>query len=269
MKLGIGTYCYMWSIGFKGAEPAKPLTALDLLGKARELGVQVVQMGPNLPLDGLPEAEVDRFARQAQAWQIEVELCTRGLETDHLQRQVALAQRLGARVLRTIPELGGQAIEARVVPAYLRAILPMLEGAGIRLGLENGKIPAVDLRWALEQVASPWFGIVLDTVNSLAIPEGWKHVAEILAPYTICLHVKEFIVQRVWSMMGFAVEGRPAGKGQVDVPWLLGVLRAAGVDCNVILELWPPEQKTLQETIALEQAWVVESIQYLRQYIKD
>jgi sugar phosphate isomerase/epimerase len=269
MKLGIGTYCYMWSIGFKGAEPARPMTAMDLLGKAQELGVRVVQMGPNLPMDKLPEAEVDRFARQAQAWGIDVELCTRGLETDHLQRQVALAQRVGARILRTIPELGGQNVDPRVIPDYMRAILPTLEGAAVRLGFENGKIPAVDLRSALEAVDSPWFGIVLDTVNSLAVPEGWKHVAEILAPYTICLHMKEFIVQRVWSMMGFTVEGRPAGRGQVDLPWLLGLLRATGVDCNVILELWPPEQKTPQETIDLEQAWAMESIQYLRQYITD
>jgi len=127
----------------------------------------------------------------------------------------------------------------------------------------------VELRAALEAVGSSWFGIVLDTVNSLAVPEGWKHVAEVLAPYTISLHMKEFVVQRVWSMMGFVVEGRPAGKGQVDLPWLLGLLRAAGSDCNMILELWPPEQKTRQETIELEQAWVVESIQYLRQYVKD
>jgi len=269
MRLGIGTYCYMWSIGLEGAEPAKPMTAMDLLGKARELGVGVVQMGPNLPLDKLPDAKVDAFAQQARGWEIEVELCTRGLETDHLQRQVALAQRVGAKLLRTIPELGGLNVDARVIPDYMRAILPTLEGAGVRLGFENGKIPAVELRAALEAVGSSWFGIVLDTVNSLAVPEGWKHVAEVLAPYTISLHMKEFVVQRVWSMMGFVVEGRPAGKGQVDLPWLLGLLRAAGSDCNMILELWPPEQKTRQETIELEQAWVVESIQYLRQYVKD
>jgi sugar phosphate isomerase/epimerase len=269
MKLGIGTYCYMWSIGFKGAEPARPMTAIDLLGKARELGVRVVQMGPNLPLDKLPDTEIDRFARQARAWEIEVELCTRGLETDYLKRRVALAQRVGAKLLRTIPELGGQNVDAQVIPEYMRAILPTLEDAGVRLGFENGKIPAVDLRAALEAVDSPWFGIVLDTVNSLAVPEGWKHVTEVLAPYTICLHHKEFIVQRAWSMMGFVVEGRPAGQGQVDLPWLLGTLRAAGIDCNVILELWPPEQKTLQETIDMEQAWAVESVRYLRQHIRD
>jgi sugar phosphate isomerase/epimerase len=272
MKLGINTYTYMWSIGFKfgdrEAKPARPMSALDLLGKAHELGVRVVQMGPNLPLDKLSEAELDAFVRQAQAWCIELELGTRGLETDPLLRQLTLAKRIGARLLRTIPEIGGQAVEAQAIPDTLRAILPALAADGIVLAMENGKLPAAELAWAIEEVGSPLIGVVLDMVNSLAVPEGWKQVAEVLAPYTMCLHLKDFAVQRVWSMMGFVVEGRPAGKGQVDLPWLFDTLKASRTDFNVIIELWPPEQPTLEETIALEQAWAVESIPAMRAYVK-
>jgi sugar phosphate isomerase/epimerase len=81
--------------------------------------------------------------------------------------------------------------------------------------------------------------------------------------------VKDFAVLRVWHMMGFNVEGRPAGKGQLDLPWLIETLRAAGRDPNAILELWPPEQSALEETIALEDAWAVESILYLRRLIPN
>jgi len=63
------------------------------------------------------------------------------------------------------------------------------------------------------------------------------------------------------------VEGRPAGQGQVDTPWLLDALRRAGAEFNVILEVWPPEQPALEQTIALEDRWVRESIPYLRQFI--
>ena len=100
----------------------------------------------------------------------------------------------------------------------------------MKLGLENGKIPAKELAWALDEVKSPQLGVVLDMANSLAISEGWRYVTEILAPYTICLHHKEFVVQRVWYMMGFTVEGRPAGTGQVDTPWLLDTLDRAGAN---------------------------------------
>lgn len=270
MKLGIGTYAYMWSIGFSGAEPAKPMTALELLAKARELGVDVVQYGPNAPLDRLPEAELEALVRQAREWEIELEVGTRGLETEHLRRQIVLTRRVGATLLRTIPEAGDGRIPSMAEAAtLLKSILPELESAGVKLAMENGRILSAELRRMLDSLDSPWVGITLDTVNSLAIPEGWEEVTRNLAPYTFCLHVKDFVVQRVWHMMGFTVEGRPAGKGQLDLAGLLETLRAAGVSPNAILELWVPEQKTLEETIRLEQTWVEQSIPYLRQYIHD
>ena len=47
VKLGIGTYAYMWAIGFKfgdkEARPEQPMTAFDLLRRTHELGLHVVQ----------------------------------------------------------------------------------------------------------------------------------------------------------------------------------------------------------------------------------
>jgi sugar phosphate isomerase/epimerase len=270
MKLGIGTYSYMWSIGFPGAEPERPMTWRDLLATACELGVRVVQYGPNLPLDGLPESEIDDLAARAHKAGIELELGTRGIETAHVERQIALARRLGASLLRSVPELSGGVIPPRdEMLALLRAAVPHLAAARVRLALENTAVPAALLAGILGELSSEWVGITLDTVNSLAIPEGTEQVARTLAPYTFCLHVKDFTVRRLWHMMGFTVEGRPAGQGQLNVPWLLGVLRDAGVSPNAILELWPPQQSTLNETLALEQAWAVESIAYLRRLIPD
>lgn len=270
MKLGIGTYAYMWSIGFSGAQPAKPMTALDLLAKARKLGVRVVQYGPNLPLESLPEAELEALAGRAREWEIELEVGTRGFETEHLRRQIALSRRVGARLLRTVSEVGEGPISSMSdLAAPLRSILPELESAGVRLAIENARIPSAEMRRVLDSLHTSWVGITLDTANSLAIPEGWQEVSRNLAPYTFCLHVKDFAVRRVWHMMGFTVEGRPAGQGQLDLAGLLEVLRADNVSPNAILELWVPQQKTLEETITLEQAWVEQSIAYLRQYIRD
>lgn len=269
MKLGINTYTYMWSIGFPGAQPEKPLTALGFLEKAHELGVKLVQSGPNLPLDQIPDGDLSLFDRRARGWGIEIEIGTRGLEVDHIARQADLCAHLNSRLLRTVPEVDGQAPPAEEIPHLLRAILPILEAGDLRLGLENGKIPAEELRWALDEAGSPRVGVVLDTVNSLAVPEGWKEVTRILAPYVMCLHYKDFAIRRVWSMMGFTCEGTPAGKGQIHTAWLMDALKASRYDFNVVLELWTPEQKSLEETIALEQAWARESIAYLRQWIPD
>lgn len=270
MKLGIGTYAYMWSIGFPGAQPERPMTALDLLAKAREFALHVVQYGPNLSLGNLPEGERAVVLEKAREWDIELEVGTSGLETEHLRQQLALAKRVGSKLLRTTPEpVGGRVPTVAEMTELLQAIIPHLVASGVKLAMENGRIPAATLEEALRSLGSPWVGITLDTVNSLAIPEGTEHVVKTLAPYTMCLHIKDFVVKRVWHMMGFSVEGRPAGQGQLDVPWVLETLRQAGVFPNAILELWPPEQKTLDETIALEQSWADESIPYLRRYIPE
>ena len=279
MKLGIGSYAFMWSIGFKGpnpaypekeARPTHPMTPLGLLQKARELGVNLVQTGPNLPLDKLPEAELAEFIQFAKAWGIELELGTRGLDYDHLARQVVLAKRIGARLIRTLPEIGGvYATQGRLIPPVVRQVIPLLEQEGIKLGIENGRTPANELRLAMDEIGSPNVGVVLDMVNSLAVPEGWKEVTRALAPHTVCVHYKDFTIRRAWHMMGFICEGVPSGKGLVHTGWLLEALRASRHDYNVIIELWPPEQATINETAALEQDWAVESVRYLRQHVPN
>jgi L-ribulose-5-phosphate 3-epimerase UlaE len=70
-------------------------------------------------------------------------------------------------------------------------------------------------------------------------------------------------------MMGFVVEGTPAGQGRLDVPWVLGRLREFGRECNAILELWTPPEADIDATIAKEQAWAEASVRYLRTLIRE
>lgn len=266
MKLGINTYTFMWAIGFPGAHPEHPLDGLGLLAKARQLGVTLVQTGPNLALED-PGLWRD-FLQAARQEGFTLELGIRGLEKEHLLRWIERCQQADAHLLRTVPELGGETPAAEAVVQALDAVRPALEHSGVVLGLENGRIPCRILRWIIERMESPSFGVVLDMVNSLAVPEGWKEVTSVLAPHTACLHFKDFAIHRAWHQMGFICEGRPAGQGQLDAPWLFQALAASRFDFNVILELWTPQQNTLDETIALEQAWAEASIAYLRQFVK-
>lgn len=270
MKLGINSYTYMWAIGFEGAAPALPLTALELLEKARALGVRLVQTGPNLSFETLPDSMQEEFISLAADWGITLELGARGLDGAHLCDLLRLAKRMRARLIRTIPELDGQYLtDPRQILPPLRAVLPELEDAGICLALENGRLPAAGLAAALDELGSPRVGVVLDMVNSLAVPEGWKEVTRQLARHTMCLHYKDFAIRRAWHMMGFLCEGAPAGQGLLDAAWLFAQLKGSPYDFNVILELWPPEQAGLDQTIALEQAWAEESIPYLRRFVSE
>jgi sugar phosphate isomerase/epimerase len=244
------------------------MDALALLSRADDLGVHVVQFGPNLALDGLSEARLGEVSDYAQRMQIELQIGTRSIDVQHLHRQLALAARLGCGTVRTVPELSNGKVPDRAeLQECLREVVPELNRRRVRLALENGNIPAQDLAETLDALASPWLGVTLDTANSLAILEGTRQVVKALAKHTVCFHIKDFVVRRTWHRMGFIVEGTPAGKGQIDLPWILRELKSAKANPSAILELWPPEQADIQSTTALEQLWAEESIRYLRHYI--
>ncbi len=270
MRLGISSYTYGWAVGVAGHPPEHPLTALGLLDKAVRLGVHLVQVCDNLPLDRLAPAELDAFARRARELGIGIEVGTRGIADDHLRRYLQLAERLGSPILRVVVDTATHYPSEAEVIGTVRAILPELERARICLAIENhDRFTARTLASIIQEVSSEYVGICLDTANSFGALEGPEVVVETLAPWTVNLHVKDFSIQRVPSMMGFTIEGRPAGQGRLNIPWLLETLRAAGRDPNAILELWTTPEATLAATIAKEDAGATASIAYLRSLIPD
>jgi sugar phosphate isomerase/epimerase len=241
------------------------MRATDLLGKAASLGVSVVQVADNLPLDGLHPVALDAFEARARELHMEVEVGTRGIGTDHLRRYLALARRFDSPVLRVVVDTADHHPGQDEIVATIRDLLPALERAGVVLAIENhDRFRARDLVQILERLDSPYAGVCLDTVNSFGALEGPDVVLQALGPWVVNLHVKDFQVSRARHMMGFTVEGRPAGQGRLDVPWLLQRLRDLGRDPNAILELWTPPERTLAETIAKEDRWASASVRYLR-----
>ena len=270
MRLGISSYTYTWAIGVPGRAPDRPLKVLDLVGKAAELGVHVVQIADNLPLDRLSSAELSGLEKRAADLEVAIEVGTRGIRHDHLRTYLHLAQRLGSPLLRVVVDTADHHPDEDEVVATLREIIPEFERAGICLAIENhDRFKARTLAGILERIASQYAGICLDTVNSFGALEGPEVVFEALGPWVVNLHAKDFAIFRASHMMGFSVEGRPAGQGQLNIPWLLQQLGDLGHDPNAILELWTPPEETLSATIAKEDAWAVASITYLRELIPN
>lgn len=264
MKLGLGSYAFAWAIGVPGHRPPQPMDAFGLLDTAARLGAQVVQYADNLSLTELGEAELDRLIRAARARHLDLEVGTRGIQHGQLLRALAVARQAGAPFVRVVLDQGEDRPSPQEAVARLRPLRAAFEGAGVKLGIENhDRFSARTFAALVERLGVEWTGIVLDTVNSLGTAEGTAEVVQALAPYTLNLHVKDFTVRRVGHQMGFVVEGAPAGQGLLDVPSVLSALQASGRDVNAILELWPPPQGTLADTIALERAWAETSVRYL------
>jgi sugar phosphate isomerase/epimerase len=273
MRLGISSYTYSWACGVPGyslPDPALRLTHAALVERAATLGVGVVQICDNLPLDGLSPGEIDRLADLAAARGVAIEVGTRGIAPEHLARHIALAARLGSPILRVVIDTAQHHPTPEEIVSTLRGALPALGEAGVVLAIENhDRFRAEVLRGIVEAVGGDRIGICLDTVNSFGALEGPDIVVGALGDLVVNLHVKDFAVSRVPYGMGFVVEGRPAGQGMLDVPWLLEALGPHGRDPNAILELWTPPEPDVAASVAKETAWAEESVRYLRTLIPN
>jgi sugar phosphate isomerase/epimerase len=271
MRLGVSSYTFVWAVGVPGfPQPARPLTAEGLIAKAVELGVRVVQIADNLPLDRLTDDEIERLAQHATRCGIELEIGTCGIEPANLQRHLALAQRLRSPLVRTLIDTETSQPAPDEAIAALRTVLPAFAEADVTLAIENhDRFPAATLAGIIERCDSRHVGICLDTANSLGCGEDIQTVVRTLGQYVVNVHIKDFRVQRLPHKKGFVVEGCPAGQGLLDIPRLLADLRELGRGPNVILELWPPPEPTIEASIAKEDDWTRESIDYLRQYVSE
>lgn len=271
MKLGIGSYTYTWAVGVPGYEaPARPLDAAGLVRLAADLGVAVVQICDNLPLDGLSTAELAELANLARELGITLELGTRSSTPGNLRRHIAIAQALGCTLLRTLLLEDGREIGISRGYDLLAQVLPDLRSAGVTLAIENHDGHRVaELAELIARLDTPDVGICLDTVNSFGALEAPDTVIGALAPLTVNLHVKDFVIERLDHKMGFQIRGCPAGQGRLEVPALLRRLRSLGRDPNVILELWTPWQGALAHTMALENVWAQESLTFLKQAVLE
>lgn len=268
MRLGVSSYAYTWAVGVPGQEPETRLTPAGLLKKAADLGVRVVQISDNLPLALLSPRELGDLERLSPELRIGIEVGTRGLK--ELAAYLDLAVRFRSPILRLVIDSDFEHREEDEIIRTLGSKMPRFEREGIVLAVENhDRITARQLQRILEAVASPNIGVCLDTVNSFGAMEGPETLLEVLGPFVVNLHVKDFTIVRPEHRMGFLVEGRPAGQGKLNIPWLLGQLKAHGRDPNAILEVWVPPEPTLEKTLLKEEEWVKASIRYLRALIVE
>ncbi len=267
-NLGIGSWSLPWSIGLPGyPEPQRPLSALTLLEKAVEANVTVVQIADNMPLHKLSDAELDQLRQTAHARGLTIEAGTRSLDPEHLERYIAIAYRIGAQVLRTV--LSGSLcgpIQMAAAEAGLRQVLPALERQGVTLALENNEaFSASEFAGLIDRIANPHVGICLDTANSLGRPETLQTVVENLADHAVMLHAKDYDIRRIDTRMGFSIVGTPVGDGRVDFGWVLAELNRRGrTGISVIVEHWPPFAGTIEDTVLVEEEWLLKSVQFLR-----
>ena len=268
MRLGLSSYTYTWAVGVPGFVPENPMLVCGLLEKAEAKRVNLVQIADNLPVEKLTEEELELLRDYLEEKAISVEMGSRGLTPEHTIKCLKTAEIINSPILRMVIDTKDFEPSVREVIAVIKDMLPEFSKRKIRLALENhDRLKAREFEQIVQAVGSEWIGICLDSVNSMGAGEGFETVADILIPYTINLHIKDFTIFRVSHKMGLVVEGRPAGQGMLNIPDLIRRISLTGLCQSAVLELWTPPEQEIESTIIKEEKWAVESIEYLKSLI--
>ena len=268
MKLGISSYTFTWAVGIPGHYPQRCMGVMELLDKAVELGVHVLQIADNLPLDRLSDSEIDSLAKFASGLSITIEVGTRGILNNNLLTYLRLAKRLNSPIVRVVIDTPDHHPDEDEVVETVKPIMPEFERIGISLAIENhDRFSVKTLKKIVHRLDSKYAGICLDNANSFGAMEGTEVVIDELGPLTVNLHVKGFTIYRANQNMGFIIEGTSIDKGMLDMAWFFRRINEYGRDFNVILEQWTPFEDDVYATIEKEDRWAKSGIEYLRKFI--
>ena len=268
MRIGLSSYTYTWAVGVPGFMPENPMLVCGLLEKAETNGVNLVQIADNLPVERLTDEELELLRDYLEERGISAEMGGRGLTPEHTIKCLKTAEIINSPILRMVIDTKDFEPSVPEVIAIIKDLLPEFSKRKIRLAIENhDRLKAREFEQIIQGTGSEWVGICLDSVNSMGAGEGFETVSDILIPYTINLHLKDFTIFRISHKMGLVIEGRPAGKGMLNIPDLIKRTSLTGLCQSAILELWTPPEPELEATIIKEEKWAQESIEYLKTLI--
>lgn len=162
------------------------------------------------------------------------------------EHAVKVAREAGATSLRVVCLLGRRyemfdtlAGWKEAVAGFHRQIeaaLPIVERHRVPLGLENHKDWRVDEQVSLlRRYSSEYLGVSLDTGNNLSVLDDPEETVEKLAPYTFNVHFKDMACEE--NETGFLLSEVPLGEGMLDLPRMVGAIRAARSGVHFSLEM--------------------------------
>ena len=269
-KIGISSFTYNFACGWRPSfRPENIMTPYELIDKAVSLGAGAVQFGDNMPLEIYDDEELCRIRDYASEREIELEAGMRKATLERLRDYIRITEMIGGRLLRLITDGAGFEPEFDEFCQILRSVTSELKSRGVVLGIENhDRFSAREYAQMIETVDHPMIGLTVDSVNSLSREETVAVVLEHMAPYCVCLHVKDYVIKRYNGGGGLKITGTCPGTGLLDIKHFYEVCREkSGRDFNVILESWMEPCGTLEETLETEDEWARAGVILLNEMI--
>jgi len=266
MKIGIGSYAYRWAISYKDFVSHNSMPPFELLEKAKELDVRVVQLCENTNLQRYDDKLLQELRRKAEENGIVLEVGIQEVDFSILKTYSKIAALLGSSLMRVALNTPSNRPTLKRSITIIDKLLPILKTKDITLALENHfYLNSKELVKVVSTVNDPLVGICLDTTNSIGLLEKPMDTVKFLAPYAVSVHLKDYKI--VQCPVGYRVVGTPLGEGFLDVKGVIRLLEQSERNPNIILELWMEELEKEEETLQVEEMWVRKSIKYIKKLL--
>ena len=278
-KIGVDSYSFHLSFGKHGYHPLfhfqPKMTIKQYLDIAKKLNLQVVQFDP-FHIPALSGSNFDSFAALLKQYNFEYmlgsvdsllaegkaaetvikkfKLCIEACHTinAHLLRAVCGADRFRSDI--------SMENQLDVIAKNLQEITPYALEKDVTIAFENhGDMQSEDMIALIEKVDSPNVKINLDNANPVLALEDPVEAFRRMAPYTVCLHFKDFA--RRQTGFGMIVEGCELGKGVVNIKEQIKFFKDVCPDARLCLELCIPRGN--------ENVTLTNSVKYLRELLSS
>lgn len=263
MLLGIADICLLDHI-------RAGLSQEDFIRKAAELGAQTASIR-------FPEAgEGQHLPALAEELGIELEFRTGPANARELAECIRRAHSFGASFLRTMvsgkyhyKDAAKQAQTLAAAEQRLKAVTSLLSEVDMQLGIENhADVTSPELIALIDAVGSQRVGVLLDLGNSIEVFENPRYTIEMLAPYTIALHVKDLSIGQRHGV-DFCHLPVPLGEGIIDFDHAMEQITTHCPNARFVIEgVHPPlenpaesledEAEMLEKSVAFAQRLLVQ-----------
>jgi 3-oxoisoapionate decarboxylase len=154
-----------------------------------------------------------------------------------------VARKLGSPILRCVvgnlftrDEGHDMVALADQAVAILRHACPVAEQMGMKIAMEtHADFTVRELMSILARVGSPAFGVTVDCANIAFDLDSPERLVEILAPYAVTTHFKNYRIAR--GPDGLALENCALGDGEIDIAAIAKTLAAHHPAINLNIEL--------------------------------
>ena len=224
-RVGAVAYCLQYAIGLFNYQkrPGERFDAVKFVDATRQAGGSVAQLYVSM-IQPLDEEGLKRLRRRAAELDVMLEVHGGTAFAPQFERTLQQAAVLGAKVVGTSFGMLTRPNVIDTLPAWdehlakckarLRQLVEKARPLGITVAVENHlDLTVEELRDMIREIDSPHAGVLFDVGNTVGTLDDPSEAADLLGPYTVATHYKDFAIEEVTR--GFRFTMVPLGAGSL------------------------------------------------------